>query len=125
MRKERRKHLRLPLNFKVKLELPRRKLAMEGHTLNLSFAGAFIKLDHIPPVLPNEYFSLTLMGQVEFTCRVIHSSADGIGCQFDFIQIRYYELFKKMMLSNAPDPERLVKELGRWAETKGLRLKSE
>ena len=119
MRKERRKHLRLPLNFKVKLELPRRKLVLGGHTLNLSFAGAFIKLDHIPPVLPNEYISLTLMGQVEFTCRVIHSNADGIGCQFDFIQIRYYELFKKMMLSNAPDPERIVKEIGRWAETKG------
>ena len=119
MRKERRKHLRLPLNFKVKLELPRRELVLGGHTLNLSFAGAFIQLDHIPPVLPNEYISLTLMGQVEFTCRVIHSNADGIGCQFDFIQIRYYELFKKMMLSNAPDPERLVKEIGRWAETKG------
>ena len=119
MRKERRKHLRLSLNFKVKLELPRRKLVLDGHTLNLSFAGAFIKLDQIPPVLPNEYMSLTLMGQVEFTCRVIHSNADGIGCQFDFIQIRYYELFKKMMLNNAPDPERIVKEIGRWAETKG------
>ncbi len=119
MRKERRKHLRLSLNFKVKLELPRRELVLEGHTLNISFAGAFIQLDHIPPVLPNEYISLTLMGQVEFTCRVIHSNADGIGCQFDFIQIRYYELFKKMMLSNAPDPERLVKEIRRWAGNKG------
>ncbi len=119
MRKERRKHLRLSLNFKVKLELPRRELVLGGHTLNLSFAGAFIQLDHIPPVLPNEYISLTLMGQVEFTCRVIHSNADGIGCQFDFIQIRYYELFKKMMLSNAPDPERLVKEIRRWAGNKG------
>jgi len=119
MRKERRKHLRLSLNFKVKLEQPRRKLVLEGHTRNLSFAGAFIQLDHIPPVLANEYISLTLMGQVEFTCRVIHSNADGIGCQFDFIQIRYYELFKKMMLTNAPDPERLVKEIGRWTETKG------
>lgn len=119
IRKERRKHLRLPLNFKVKVELPRRELVLGGHTLNLSFAGAFIQLDHVPSVLSNEYFSLTLMGQVEFTCRVIHSNADGIGCQFDFIQIRYYELFKKMLLSNAPDPERLVKEIGRWAETKG------
>ncbi|RUM44075.1 MAG: hypothetical protein DSY80_04800 [Desulfocapsa sp.] len=118
MRKERRKHLRLSLNFKVKLELPRRELVLEGHTLNLSFASAFIQLDHIPPVLPNEYISLTLMGQVEFTCRVIHSNIDGIGCQFDYIQIKYYELFKKMMLSNAPDPERLVKEIGRRAGIK-------
>ena len=119
MDKERRKHLRLPLRFKVKVEMPRRELVLEGHTLNLSFAGAFIELDPVPLALPNEYFSLTLLGQVEFTCRVIHSNAGGIGCQFDFIQIRYYELFKKMMLSNAPDPERLVKEIGRWAETKG------
>ncbi|MBW1791425.1 MAG: PilZ domain-containing protein [Deltaproteobacteria bacterium] len=57
MRKERRKHLRLSLNFKVKLEMPRRELVLEGHTLNLSFAGAFIELDHIPLVLPNEYFN--------------------------------------------------------------------
>jgi hypothetical protein len=119
MRKECRKHLRLSLNFKVKLELPRRELVLEGHTLNLSFAGAFIKLDHIPLVLPDEYISLTLLEQVEFTCRVIHSNAGGIGCQFDFIQIRYYELFKKIMLSNAPDPERIVNEIRRWAETKG------
>lgn len=118
MREERRKHLRLPLNFKVTLELPRHQLVLEGHTLNLSFAGAFIKLDHIPLLLPSEYISLTLLGQVEFTCRVIHSNADGIGCQFDFIQIRYYELFKKMLLSNAPDPERIIREIGRWAETK-------
>lgn len=74
MRKECRKHLRLSLNFKVKLELPRRELVLGGHTLNLSFAGAFIKLDHIPLVLPDEYISLTLLGQVEFTCRVIHST---------------------------------------------------
>jgi len=116
MRKERRKYLRLSLNFKVKLEMPRRELVLGGHTLNLSFAGAFIELDHIPLVLPNEYFSLTLLRQVEFTCRVIHSNAGGIGCQFDFIQIRYYELFKKMLLRNAPDPERIVKEIGRWAQ---------
>ncbi len=118
MIKERRKHLRLPLHFKVKLKMPRRKLVLVGHTLNLSFSGAFIELDHIPLVLPNEYFSLTLLGQVEFTCRVIHTNASGIGSQFDFIQIRYYELFKKMMLSNAPDPERIIKEIGRWAGTK-------
>ncbi len=117
MHKERRKHLRLSLNFKVKLELPRRKLILKGHTLNLSFAGAFIKLDHTPLVLPDEYFSLSLLGQIEFTCRVIHFNVDGIGCQFDFIQIRYYELFKNMMLRNAPDPDRIVKEIGRWADT--------
>ena len=99
--------------------MPRRKLVLGGHTLNLSFAGAFIELDPVPRVLPNENFSLSLLGQVEFTCQVIHSIAVGIGCQFDFIQIRYYELFKKMMLRNAPDPDRIVKEIGRWAETKG------
>ena len=118
MGKECRKHLRLPLRFKVKVEMPRRELVLEGHTLNLSFAGTFIELDPVPLVLPNEYFSLTLLGQVEFTCRIIHSNAAGIGSQFDFIQIRYYELFKKMILSNAPDPKRIVKEIGRWAETK-------
>jgi hypothetical protein len=119
MRKERRKHLRLPVKFRVELEMPRRDLVLRGYTKNLSFAGAFVGLEQIPPVEANEYFSLTLLGQVEFTCRVIHSNSGGIGCQFDFIQIRYYELFKNMMLRNSPDPERIIKEIGRWAETKG------
>ena len=115
MKKERRKHIRLPMNFKVKLKMSRGMLLI-GQTKNISFAGAFVELDLVPPVKKDDYFSLTLLGQVEFTCRVIHSNAGGIGCQFDFIQIRYYELFKKMMLNNAPDPERMIKELGRWAE---------
>ncbi len=119
MRKERRKHLRLPLNFKVKLHYPRRALVLKGKTGNLSFAGAFIELDEIPPLQRNDYFSLTLLKQVEFTCRVIHSNRKGIGCQFDFIQIKYYEQFKKMILRNAPDPDRIIDEIGRWADIKG------
>ncbi len=119
MRKERRKHLRLPLNFRVKVQFPHRKLVLSGNTGNLSFAGAFIELDDIPLVHRNDYFSLTLLTQVEFTCRVIHSNRQGIGCQFDFIQIKYYEQFKKMILRNAPDPDRIIDEIGRWADTKG------
>ncbi len=119
MKKERRKHHRLPLNFRAKLDMSWQDLVLTGQTRNLCFAGAFIELDLVPSVQRNDYFSLTLLGQVEFTCRVIHSNENGMGCQFDFIQIRYYELFKKMMLRHAPDPERMIKELGRWAETKG------
>ncbi|MFW8600237.1 PilZ domain-containing protein [Desulfobacterota bacterium M19] len=115
-RKERRKHLRLPLNFKVSVNNLRPGLVLRGQTRNISFAGAFIELDKVPPLQRDDYFSLTLLGQVEFTCRLIHSNSGGIGCQFDFIKIRYYEVFKNMMLNNAPDPERLVKELHRWAQ---------
>ena len=114
MRKEHRKHLRVLLNFRVKLEMPRHKLLLKGNTHNLSFSGAFVGLDPVPHVLSNEYFSLNLLGQIEFTCRVIHSNDVGIGCQFDFIQIKYYELFKKMMLRNSPDPDRIIKEIRRW-----------
>jgi len=114
-REERRKHLRLPLNFKVRINNLRHGLVLRGQTRNISFAGAFVELDKVPPLQRDDYFSLVLLGQVEFTCRLIHSNSGGIGCQFDFIKIRYYEVFKNMMLNNAPDPERLVKELRRWA----------
>ncbi len=118
IKKERRKHLRLPLNFKVRVNL-RHDIVVRGQTRNISFAGAFIELDKVPPLQHDDYFSLTMLGQVEFTCRLIHSNSGGIGCQFDFIKIRYYEVFKNMMLNNAPDPERLVKELHRWAQDNG------
>ncbi len=117
MREERRKNKRLPLNFKSKL-VHSGDLVLNGITRNISFGGAFIELDAIPPVFKGDYFSLILLGRVEFTCRVIHSNPNGIGFQFDFILIKYYEHFKKLMLTNAKDPDQLIKELGRWGELK-------
>ncbi len=91
-------------------------LVLNGVTGNISFGGTFIELEGVPRVLKGDYFSLLLLGRVEFTCRVIHSNPKGIGFKFDFILIKYYEHFKQLMLSNAKDPDRLIKELGRWSE---------
>jgi hypothetical protein len=113
MRKERRNHKRLNINFKSKLKF-HGDLALNGVTRNISFGGAFIELEAVPQVCKNDYFSLVLLGKIEFTCRVIHSNQDGIGFKFDFILIKYYEYFKNLMLTNAPDPNRLIKELERW-----------
>lgn len=115
MRKERRNHKRLTINFKSKLKYDG-DLALNGVTRNISFGGAFIEIENVPQVFKDDYFSLVLLGKVEFTCRVIHSSPDGIGFKFDFIMIKYYEHFKKLMLTNTKDPDRLIKELGRWGE---------
>lgn len=115
MREERRKHKRLALQLKGKLKCGN-DLSFEGVTKNISFGGAFIKLDGVPEVKKDDYFSLVLLGRVEFTCRVIHSNPEGIGLVFDFILIKYYEHFKDLMLSNTKDPGRLIKELGRWSE---------
>jgi len=115
MRKERRKHKRLALNFKAKL-MHDGGLVLNGVTRNISFGGAFIELEGVPQVLKDDYFSLVLLGKVEFTCCVVHSNPDGIGFKFDFILIKYYEHFKKVMLSNTGDPDRLIKELGRWGK---------
>ena len=115
MRKERRKHKRLALNFKAKL-MHDGGLVLNGVTRNISFGGAFIELEGVPQVLKDDYFNLVLLGKVEFTCCVVHSNPDGIGFKFDFILIKYYEHFKKVMLSNTGDPDRLIKELGRWGK---------
>ena len=112
---ERRKNIRLPLTFKAKLTLPD-DLVLPGQTRNISFGGAFIELDNIPPLKKGDYASLVLLSRVEFTCKLIHSNMRGIGFEFDFILIKYYEVFKEMMLHNAPDRDRLTKELGRWAD---------
>ena len=112
MKKEHRKHKRLSLTLKSKL-MRDGGLVLNGTTRNISFGGAFIELENVPQVYKDDYFSLTLLGRVEFTCRVMHSNPDGIGFKFDFILIKYYEHFKKLMLTNAKDPDRLIKELGR------------
>ena len=112
LRKERRNHKRLTLSFKSKLKCGR-DLTLNGVTRNISFGGAFIELDGVPQVFKDDYFSLVLLGKVMFTCRVVHSNPDGIGFKFDYILIKYYEHFKKLMLRNAKDPGRLIKELGR------------
>lgn len=110
---ERRKNLRLSLNFKAKLKMSS-DIVLLGQTRNISFGGVFVAFDKVPLVKHGDYFSLILLSRVEFTSRVIHSNKNGIGLQFDFILIKYYEQFKTMMLHNAPDREKIIKELGRW-----------
>lgn len=90
-------------------------LALKGQTKNISFGGAFIELERVPLLRVGDYVSLELRARIKFTCEIIHYNAEGIGLRFDFILIRYYEHFKAMMLNNAPDRDRIIKELGRWA----------
>lgn len=91
-------------------------LALKGHTRNLSFGGAFFELERVPLLKVGDFISLELLSRIKFTCEIIHYNASGIGLRFDFILIRYYELFKEMMLHNAPDRDQMIKELGRWAD---------
>jgi len=112
--KERRKNIRLALSIKAHLQLTD-EILLPGRTANISFSGAFVEFDQIPVINMGSYFKLILLKRVEFTCKAIHINRRGVGFQFDFILIKYYEHFKKMMLHNAPDPERLIKELGRHA----------
>lgn len=111
---ERRKNIRLALSFKGQLVLPG-DLILKGHTRNISFGGAFLELEQVPVLRIGDYVSLELRPRIKFTCEIIHFNAGGIGLRFDFILIRYYEYFKEMMLNNAPDRDRIIKELGRWA----------
>nr|MBF0221007.1 PilZ domain-containing protein [Desulfobulbaceae bacterium] len=112
---ERRRHSRLSVPFKAKLKLPH-DIVLSGQTRNISFGGAFVELEAVPPLKKGDYVSLVLLSRVEFTCKLIHSNMRGIGFEFDFILIKYYEVFKEMMLHNAPDRDRMIKELGRWTE---------
>jgi len=113
--KERRKNIRLSLGLKGRLMLPG-DLALKGQTRNLSFGGTFFELERVPLLKVGDFISLELLARIKFTCEIIHYNAAGIGLRFDFILIRYYELFKEMMLHNAPDRDQMIKELGRWAD---------
>lgn len=112
---ERRSHLRIPMSIKATLKLSKDRV-ISAKTKNISFGGTFVKFQQTPIVEPGDYFSIELFSRVKFTVKVVHLNEDGIGFQFDFILIKYYESFKKMMLLNATDPDRLIKELGRQAE---------
>ena len=90
-------------------------LALKGHTRNISFGGAFFELERVPLLRVGDFISLELLARIKFTCEIIYYNEAGIGLRFDFILIRYYEHFKEMMLTNAPDRDRIIKELGRWA----------
>jgi len=96
--------------IKASLKMPK-GLVLEGRTKNISFGGTFIRFEKIPLVEVGDYFTVVLFGRIKFTVKVIHFNEEGIGFQFDFILIKYYEYFKKMMLLNAADPDRLIKEL--------------
>ncbi len=112
---ERRTHQRLAMAIGSRLKLPDGTI-LPGKTRNISFGGTFVDFDRVPIVKEGDYFSLRILGRIEFTVKVIHSNKGGMGFQFDFILIKYYEHFKKMMLSNAPDPDSMIKELGRQAK---------
>jgi hypothetical protein len=112
---ERRKNIRRALAFKGRLLLPG-DVALKGHTKNISFGGAFFELEQVPVLRVGDFISLELLARIKFTCEIIHFNASGIGLRFDLILIRYYEHFKAMMLNNAPDRDRIIEELGRWAE---------
>lgn len=112
---ERRKNQRLAMSVGSRLKLPDGKI-LPGKTRNLSFGGTFVEFAEVPIVEVGDYFSLRIFGRIDFTVKVIHHNMGGLGFQFDFILIKYYEHFKKMMLSNAPDPDRMIKELGRQTE---------
>lgn len=112
---ERRSNLRIPMSIGASLNFSN-GTTLTGKTKNISFGGAFVRFLNIPIVEIGDYLSLELFGRVKFTVKVIHFNKDGLGFQFDFILIKYYESFKKMMLHNASDPERLIKELGRQAK---------
>lgn len=112
---ERRKNIRLSLGFKGRLLLPT-DVILKGQTRNISFGGAFLELERVPLLKIGDYVSLELLSRIKFTCEIIHYNAAGIGLRFDLILIRYYEQFKEMMLMNAPDRDRVIKELGRWAD---------
>ncbi|MDA8159510.1 MAG: PilZ domain-containing protein [Desulfobacteraceae bacterium] len=112
---ERRKNIRLSLGLKARIILGQ-KVVLRGQTRNISFGGAFIELERVPILRIGDYVSLELLGRIKFTCEIIHYNEGGIGLRFDFILIRYYERFKETMLINAPDRDRIIKELGRWSE---------
>ena len=49
--------------------------------------------------------------KINLECRIIHIQKNGIGFQFLSIDFEGYHTFKRMMVLNSEDPERLLLEL--------------
>ena len=112
-----RKHTRLPLDIDAEIET-RDGNIYKGRTNSISFGGMFVVIDPVPDLHVKENCRCILhLGFGEHTesikleCRVIHIQENGIGFQFRTIDFEDYHTFKRMMVLNSKDPDRLLAEL--------------
>ena len=117
--KSRRKHTRLDLQVKAIITLENDH-CFEGTTKDMSFGGAFVKLDSQSdgdiPVGENCELELQLGAagkplKVIIESRVVRAAGGGVGLEFRATTIEGYWHFKNLMVYNSPEAEILLTEL--------------
>lgn len=116
-RVERRKNSRISLKHNSELTLSE-KTVIAGATKNISFSGAYMYCPNAKSIPTGEtgFFRIVIKSQQEtvtinFMCQVIRTDEEGVGLKFINIDLEGYERFKKLMLYNSPDPDKLLTEI--------------
>jgi len=124
---ENRKHQRLPIEVRVRLQLTDQTEFL-GETINLSFSGAYVKLDSTENLPTDANCTLTLILQdgheptlVKFKAKIIHIRSEGVGLQFKAIFAEDYNEFVYLMVNNSPDPDGLLAEV---AQHPGIKMQN-
>jgi len=114
-----RKHTRVPLEIAAELSVDG-GTTYHGFTKNMSFGGAFIKLDADESSAPKEGDRCELrliLGapeepiKVPIQAKVARSDPMGVGIEFRSTTIEGYWHFKNLMVYNSPESDRLLEEL--------------
>jgi len=124
---ERRKNSRNKLKQDSELDLPGRAV-YRGATKNISFSGVYMYCQSPESISVGEtgLFRINIRSGQEtdsiiFKCLVIRTDHEGVGLQFTDIDLEGYQKFRRLMLYNSSDPDRLLAELDR---SPGLEIRS-
>jgi hypothetical protein len=113
----RRKHTRLPLQFKAEFIMHDKKV-FSGKTKDISFGGIYMYCRNATQDMVGSGGKLRIIlqagtddGYVDLTGRIARVDAEGLGIQFVSIGVDDYQRFRNLMLYNNPNPEVLIEEL--------------
>lgn len=120
--KERRKHVRLPLEIDIEATIPESGETIKGKSVDVSFGGVLVRFSDFKDINIGENCTIKMILsqgeikniQMEFECRVMHEGGGELGLrflQFLTIDLESYNHFKNLMVLNSPDPKTTLEEL--------------
>jgi len=115
--KQRRKHTRIVLQLDAELILFD-NTSFRGKTKDISFSGIYIKCNNAEGIPIGDKCTIKLhlrSGEnpeiIQCACAVVRTSASGVGIKFISIDLTGYQQFKKLMIYNSSDSDKLMAEL--------------
>jgi len=115
--KERRKHTRIVLQLDAELILFDNS-SFRGKTKDISFSGIYIKCNNAEGIPIGDKCTIKLHlssgdnpETIQCACAVVRTATSGVGIKFISIDLTGYQQFKKLMIYNSSDPDKLTAEL--------------